>query len=78
MQLSKIKPVFVGKFCERRKKVRLEQDDNKPKIQVIVKQANRDAKTGKIVYQTLDSFNVIETTGSEVVAVVNKAFGRKA
>lgn len=61
---------------ERRKNVRLEQDDSKPKVQVIVKVAKRD-KDGRWVYQTFDSFNVIEATPEEVSGVVNKAFGRK-
>ena len=56
--------------------MRLEQDDNKPKVQVIVKIAKRD-KDRRITYATFDSFNVVDATAEEVTAVVNKAFGRK-
>jgi len=57
--------------------VRLEQDDNKPKIQVIVKVATRNSD-GRITYATFDSFNVVEATAEEVAATVDKAFGRKS
>jgi hypothetical protein len=69
--------LWLGRFRERRKNVRLEQDDNKPKVAVVIKVAQRDTKTGKIIYATFDSFNVIETTPDEVASVINKAFGRK-
>ena len=57
--------------------MRLEQDDNKPKIQVIVKVATRNAD-GRITYSTFDSFNVVEATAEEVATAVDKAFGRKS
>lgn len=58
-------------FCrgERRKAVRLgRQDDNK--IIVTIKQANRDPKTDKITYKTLESFDVYEAKPEEVRKVV--------
>jgi hypothetical protein len=63
---------------KRRKQVRLEQDDNRPKVQVITKVAKRDPKNGgRWVYETYDSFNVLEASAEEVAATVDKAFGRK-
>jgi len=69
---------FGGLWKERRKrKVRLEQDDNKPKIQVIVKIAKRNAE-GRVTYETYDSFNVVEASAEEVATAVDRAFGRKS
>ena len=55
--------------------MRLEQDDNKPKVNVVIKVAQRDPKTQRIVYKTHDSFNVVETTPEEVTQTILKAFG---
>jgi len=68
-----------GPFGEKRriKEMRLEQDDNKPKVQVIIKIAKRNAD-GRITYETYDSFNVIETTPEEVAVAVDRAFNRKS
>jgi hypothetical protein len=68
--------LWLGRFRERRKNVRLEQDDNKPKIAVIIKVARRN-DDGRITYETHDSFNIVETTAQEVSDVINKAFGRR-
>jgi len=69
---------FGGYTKERRKKtVRLEQDDNKPKIQVIVKIAKRNAE-GRVTYETYDSFNVVEATAEEVATAVDRTFNRKS
>ncbi len=57
--------------------MRLEQDDAKPKVQVIVKIAKRGTE-GNWKYETYDSFNVIEATAEEVATQVDKAFGRKS
>ena len=57
--------------------MRLEQDDNKPKIQVIVKIAKRNAE-GRVTYETYDSFNVVEASAEEVATAVDRAFGRKS
>lgn len=57
--------------------MRLEQDDNKPKINVVVKIAKR-GEDGRITYTTFDSFNVVEATAQEVTDAINKAFGRRA
>jgi len=59
------------------KEMRLEQDDNKPKVQVIIKIAKRNAD-GRITYETYDSFNVIEATAEEVAVTVDRAFNRKS
>jgi hypothetical protein len=69
---------FGGYVKERRKHtVRLEQDDNKPKVAVIVKVSQR-GKDGRWTYATFDSFNVVEATPEEVATAVDKAFGRKS
>jgi hypothetical protein len=43
------------------------------KIVVLVKTAKRDAKTGKMVYGTEESFNVFDAKPEEVIGVVKAA-----
>jgi hypothetical protein len=70
-----VRSLFLVK--ERRQKpVRIEADVSE-KVQVVIKTAKRN-KDGKIEYETIESFNVLEATGIEVTNVVKKALTEKS
>lgn len=72
---TKIRSIWY--VTERRENVRLaKQDDNK--IVVIVKTAVRDAKSKKIKYETVESLDVFEAKGDDVVEVVKTALMKAA
>lgn len=43
------------------------------KVILTIKKSARDAKTGKIVYETHKSIDIHETTADEVESVINNA-----
>jgi len=63
---------------ERRKKTVRLVTENDNKVQVRVVSASRDPKTQKMVYETFDSFDVVEGKPDEVFAVCKEAIIRKA
>lgn len=56
----------------RKKRVRLVQD-NDSKVQIRIVNCFRDAKTGKMKYETVESVDVVEAKPEEVTAVIRKA-----
>jgi hypothetical protein len=58
----------------RKHPVKLESDVSS-KVQIIVKTAKRDAE-GKLTYATEETFNLLETTPKEVIALLNDAINK--
>lgn len=69
---------FGGYVKERRTKPMRIEAETANKVQVITKSAVRDAKTGRIKYETVDSFNIVDATPDEVARHVRKAFSNAA
>jgi len=57
------------------KLMRLAKPDDNKHI-VVVKRARRDEKTGKIVYETVESLDVFESNDKEILAAVTDGLNR--
>lgn len=53
--------------------MRIETDSN-DKVQLIIKKVVRDPKTNKLKYETVRTINVLDATGEQVVAHIEKSF----
>ena len=69
--------LWIGRFRERRKNVRLVPDSS-DKITIRVVTSSRDQKTNRVTYETFDSIDVVDARPEEVFATVKEAIIRAA